>query len=287
MRKLLFIVPIFITGIVSAQNLTRKAVFSKGQQLEKASVMKMTINMEMMGQSLEIANDNTITSAVEVKSTTDAAYNLASTVKRVTARASSAGQEMTYDSDKPEDANNELGKAIGGKVGKTNNITVDKKGFVTASDDTTQTDAEKAAGLMGGIAGATANPGTQVGGSFELIGNIPDRALKAGDTWSDSTSEKGAQGKVVNHYKVVSITGNEALISMDGTVARSGEMEQNGMTLNMNMTGTSKGDFTMEVGSGLVKKRSLVIDATGSLEAGGQSIPFTMKLITEEAVTKK
>lgn len=285
MKKLLFIPLAFSVVLVNAQSLNRKAVFAKGQQLERVASIKMTFAMEMMGQSIDMNNNNTITSLVEVKNATDKDYALASTVKRVETSMSGMGQEMSYDSDKKDGAPNEMGQKMAEMVGKTSNLTINSKGFVTASDDTTGNGvAEKAGGFMGMTGGLT-NASNKPGSSYDLVGNLPEKALKVGDTWIDSTVSK--EGKAVTNYKLLEIKGDEAIIGMDGTVTQSGETENNGMTINLNIHGTSKGQYAMEIATGIVKKRTVVLDATGTMEVAGQSAPFTMKLNMEEGVTKK
>jgi hypothetical protein len=59
------------------------------------------------------------------------------------------------------------------------------------------------------------------------------------------------------------------------------------MAIQLNIQGTSKGTFAMEVATGIVKKRNVLLDATGTMEVAGQSAPFTMKLNMDEGVTKK
>jgi Family of unknown function (DUF6263) len=245
----------------------------------------MNFSMEMMGQAIAIDNNNTITSLVEVKNATNKDYAIASTVKRVVTSMTGMGQEMNYDSDKKDEVPNEVGKKAGEMVGKTSNLTIDNKGFITASDDTASNEAvEKASGFMG-IGGNLANTGNKVGNSYDLVANLPSKALKAGDTWVDSTVSK--EGKMVTNYTVVNIKGDEAVIGMEGIVTQSGETEANGMTINVTINGKSRGEYTMEAATGIIKKRSMTMDATGTMDMMGQSVPFTMKMIMDEGVTKK
>ncbi|AXY77450.1 hypothetical protein D3H65_27240 [Paraflavitalea soli] len=283
MKKLLFIPLALSVVFVNGQSLSRKAVFAKGQQLERVSTIKMTFAMEMMGQSIDMNNNNTITSLVEVKNATDKDYAIASTVKRVVTSMSGMGQEMSYDSDKKDGAPNEMGQKMAEMVGKTSNITINSKGFITTSDDTTG-GGPKAGGFMGMTGGLT-SASNKPGSSYDLIANLPEKALKVGDTWIDSTVSK--EGKAVTNYKVLDIKGDEATVSMDGTVTQTGETENNGMTINLSIQGTSKGTFAMEVATGIIKKRNVLLDATGTMDVAGQSAPFTMKLNMDEGVTKK
>ena len=285
MKKLLFIPLSLSVVFVSAQSLSRKAVFTKGQQLERVASVKMVFGMEMMGQTIDMNNSNTVTSLVEIKNATNKDYTLVSTVKRIVANMSGMGQEMSYDSDKKEETPNQVGQKMQEMVGKTSNLTIDTRGFITASDDTAGNAVSEAAGGFTGMTGGLTNAANKPGNSYDLIANLPNNALKTGDTWMDSTTSK--EGKVVTSYKVLEIKGDEALIGMDGTVTQSGEVENNGMTINLNVKGTSKGQYAMEVATGIVKKRNVSLDATGTMEMAGQSMPFTMKMTVDEDIVKK
>ncbi|MDF2187426.1 DUF6263 family protein [Paraflavitalea sp. CAU 1676] len=284
MKKFLFIPLSLSVLVVSAQSLNRKAVFTKGQQLERVAAIKMIIGMDMMGQSIEINNTNTVTTLVEVKNASAKDFALASTVKRVVTSMAGMGQEMSYDTDKKDaSAPSELTKKADELVGKTNNLVVDGKGVIISSDDSTTKDSDKAAFM--GMSGGLVNMGNKAGALYDLVANLPAKAVKVGDTWVDSVVTK--EGKTVSNYKVLEIKGDEALVGVDGTVAQSGQVENQGMTIDLNMAGTAKGSYTLEVASGVIRKRLMEMNATGTMEVAGQSIPFTMKLNMDEGVTRK
>jgi hypothetical protein len=113
MKKLLFIPLSLVTVFVSAQTLNRKVVLSQGQQIERVADVKMNFSMDMMGQSIDMNMSNGTTSLVEVKTASAKENALTSTVKRMLMTMNGMGQEMTYDSDKKEDADSEIGKKMG------------------------------------------------------------------------------------------------------------------------------------------------------------------------------
>ena len=283
MKKLLFIPLCLATIIAGAQTLNRKVVLTKGEQLERVAAMKMNFGMEMMGQTVDMKMENTTTSLVEVKNASAQSFDLSSTVKRVVMNMNSMGQDMNYDSDKKDQEANEMTKKLGEMVGKTANVTIDSKGYITASDDTSKT-AEKAEGFMG-MAGNLANTANKVGASYDMVANFPNKGVKAGDSWADSTVSP--QGKMATSYTVLDVKGGEATIGMDGTVTQSGETENNGMTINLSITGKSKGQYIMDVATGVIKKRMVILDATGTMDMMGQSVPFTMKMNMDENINKK
>jgi hypothetical protein len=287
MKQFLAIAAVLITGAAttSAQTITRKAEFKKGQQIEANSTMKMVMSMEMMGQSMDIVNNYKFTNKVNVTDVTPAENKLTATLTHVKMDMQAGPQSMSYDSEKAEDANSELGKAFSDKINKPFNVTTDKKGMITASDDKST---DEAADMAGSMTGGMGESMTKVGSSLEIVANLPaGRNLKAGDTWVDSLTEQKTNSKFVINYRVVSIQNGEATISFGGTVGRSGELQQGGMTMNMDMKGLLKGDLTMDPASGLIKTRKMNMEGDGKLEMMGQEIPFKMKIDTDTALTGK
>ncbi|MGN6417708.1 MAG: DUF6263 family protein [Pseudobacter sp.] len=284
MKHFIAIAAVLITGAASAQTITRKAVFTKGQQIETSSTMKMVMTMEMMGQSMDMVNNYKFTNKVGVTDASAAETKLQNTLTRVVVDMQAGPQSMSYDSDKKEDSSSQFAEAFRDKLNTPTNVTINNKGMITASDEK-----ETKAGddMIGSMSGNVGESMTKVGSSLEIIANLPEKALKAGDTWVDSLTDQKTQSKFVLNYRVVSIQGADAQISFGGTVARSGEIEQAGMTMNMDLKGLLKGEYTMEVATGLVKTRKMNMDGDGKLAIAGQEIPFKMKIDTDTNTAKK
>jgi hypothetical protein len=228
------------------------------------------MNMESTGVTL-----------VVVDKASDKAATVNSTMKRMTFSMNGMGQEMTYDSDKP-DPSNPMAQKLGEQVGKTTHVTVDNKGYITASDDTASKSAADQAGGFMGMSGDIVANSKKVGATYDLVADLPAKGVKQGDTWTDSVKTK--EGKTTTTYTVLEVKGGEALVNVDGTVSQAGETEANGMTILMNITGKSKGQVTFDTATGLVKKRVMTVDASGTMEVMGQSVPLTMKIDVTEGV---
>lgn len=283
MKQFIAIAAVLITGAASAQTITRKADFKKGQQIETNSTMKMVMTMEMMGQSMDVVNSYKFTNKVGVTDVTATENKLTSTLTHVVMDMQAGPQSMSYDSDKKEDANSQLGEAFNGKINKAYNVTTDKKGMITASDDN---NTGEAADMIGSMSGGMGESMTKVGTSLEIVANLPaGKNLKAGDTWVDSLTDPKTSSKFVINYRVASIQNGVATISFGGTVSRSGEMQQGGMTMNMDLKGLLKGDLVTDIASGLIKTRKMNMEGDGKMEMMGQEIPFKMKIDTDTALT--
>jgi major membrane immunogen (membrane-anchored lipoprotein) len=201
------------------------------------------------------------------------------TIKRMIIKASYMGQDMNFNSDKKEDMEGQMGQMLKDKIGKTEDVSVDKRGKVIEMKG----DTAKAAGSMGDMM----NMASQLakGQAYPLLAQLPTAKIKAGDSWTDSTGSPETI-KTVTTYTLKEIKGDSMLVSYTGTIAKSGTIQQNGMEIQIEMGGTVKGNAAYETASGLLKSNNAVSDIKGSFQVMGQSVPMTVS-ITANTIARK
>jgi hypothetical protein len=59
------------------------------------------------------------------------------------------------------------------------------------------------------------------------------------------------------------------------------------MAIQMDMTGTTIGQYTFDVATGLVKSRKATTKSSGTIEVAGQSMPVSIETTIESTVNKK
>ncbi len=270
--SLLFIVT--ASAVFTAQ--AQKVAITKGQKLETQTTTKMTI--EVMGKNID--NESSATSNVEVKEVSAEGYLFANTVKRMTIKGSGMGQDMSFDSDKKEDMDGQVGQAIKDKIGTVQEIQVDKQGKVAAVKDSADS---KPAGGMADMMSLTGD--IAKGQPYPLMIQLPGKALKKGDSWTDS-SGTAATLKTVTTYTFKGINEGAAVVSFTGTLAKAGTIEQNGMEIQMDMTGVTKGESSYDAVSGLLKTTTSYAAIKGTLGIMGQNAPITAT-VSSNIVAKK
>ena len=275
MTKRIFLLLVLVVSATIAGN-AQKIAITKGQKLETVTNTKS--NMEVMGQNID--NENTLTSSIEVKDVTADGFLFANTTKRMTMKGSMMGQDINFDSDKKEDMDGQIGQALKDQIGSTQEILVDKKGKI--SDVKTTGDA-KPAGGMGDVMNMSGS--LMKGQAYPILIQLPSSALKAGSSWTDSTGTV-ATLKTVTTYTLKGITEDGALVSFTGTMAKNGTITQNGMEMQMDMTGNVKGDAIYEVATGLLKKNNSAIDLKGTLGVMGQNAPISATVVVTTTAKK-
>ena len=255
----------------------QKIALKKGQKLETVATTKMT--MEVMGQNVD--NQSTATSSVVLKDITDSGYIFSNTLNRMTVKGNGMGQDVSFDSDKKEDMDGQMGQVLKDKIGAEQEIKVDKSGKVSGI---AERDSSKAAG--GGMADMMSMTGALAKGQpYPVLIQLPSKNIKPGDTWTDSSGTP-ATVKTVMVYTLKSLSGDSALVTFTGTIAKNGTLQQNGMEIQMDMTGTTKGQSSYESSTGLLKRSSSTSDISGSLGVMGQNAPISAT-VNAEMVARK
>ena len=283
MKKLIAGVLCLITITVSAQTVSKKVNLPKGEQHEQLSKVDMMITQEMMGQTMEIKMVSDITSLLEFKDAAASSFTVANTVKRVLMNMTAGGQEVKFDSDKKEDLDGEIGKGYKDQIGKTREYTLNKDGVITEVKGDTSTD--KMSDNMFGSLMSGAAQGEKKGQNFNALANLPGGNVKVGDTWTDSSAADGS--KAITKYTLKQVNGSDGVVSMTGDLKISREIEQQGMTMQMDMSGITSGEYTFDVATGLIKSRKATTKANGTVDVMGQTIPMTLETTVTSTVNKK
>ncbi|HSB92733.1 MAG TPA: DUF6263 family protein [Flavitalea sp.] len=279
MKKVFLFLSLVSVLSVSAQKVSKKISLDKGQQIEQQTKTAVNMTQEMMGQSMEIKMESNATNLLDVTNNSASGFDITNTLKRVLMNMNVSGQETKFDSDKKEDMDGQLGAAFRNKINKPKGFTVNKDGVVASIKDTAKSEEED---MIGGMLNATEET---AGAAFTAVANIPAAGAKVGDSWSDSTNVNNA--RTVNRYTLRQVSNGEGIVDINSDMNVSREMERQGMTMQMELKGTSVGEYVFDVNSGLVKSRKALTKATGSVDVMGQSIPLTIETTTTSTLTRK
>lgn len=266
------------TGIAQTSG---KLTLAKGQKIQIDNNIKSVINQEMMGQSIEITVDASLVHQVEVKEKKAASYLLSSTLTRLTTNGSAMGQEMKFDSDKKEDLESETGKAIKDQLNVSKDLELSVSAKVingVKKDAAAPASGGQLMDMLNNVTGGNSDESNGANAAFDVL----PAGKKAGDTWSDSTITD--EIKTYRNYTLKEVKGNDATVLLTGKQITKKKVEQQGMEINVSMDGNLTGEGIVDISTGLLKQRTVVMDATGSAEVMGQSIPVTTKVTTTTTV---
>jgi hypothetical protein len=281
MKRISAFLLVLIALDASAQNITRKAVFRKGQQFEKVSINNSDMTLEMMGQKREVSNSFDVTWQITVADVVDTAYIIENTLTRRKLGMNAMGNEQNLDSDSAHHADNPMmGPALMDGIGKTSRVWVNKNGNIILSQDTVEQTEELTAAM--GSASSLVNATKKPGHNYELVAPLPKKNLKVGDEWTDTANIDGNKGTVT--YKVKSIDKDETTITHTGKTSNVIETNNNGMQMVIKTEGTVSGTHTFDTKTGIIKTSNNITEASGTMEMMGQAIPITIKSVNSTTV---
>lgn len=265
MKKLLSIALLLNCGISFAQN-SYGIKLKKGQTITLNSVVNSETEMQMGAMK----NDINTTIKLNVVDENAETYTLNSSIAQMKMNMDGMGQNMSYDSEKPEDKDSQVGQAMGDKLKKVDTYILDKKTGKTTK--VKKEGGEEEAEGMGMF-----SAGDDEGAANTAFFILPE-GKKIGDTWTESSVSKGITTNKT--YTLKSITQDVATIDVTGTITGTKEQEANGMTMSITMNNKISEQMLVNINLGLVTKVNNTTDGTNSMDMMGQQMEMTIKSST-------
>ena len=210
MKKLIILFVMALAMNVSAQeSVLLRLNYKKGDSY----MMKMKMSQDM---GTMMSMDMNMSMKQDITSVTGDTYVSQMKIAKISTDISQGGMNMSYDSTKSDDELDAGGKAMKGQMGPMLNAVITVKG--NSIGEIFETTVEPSV------------PGTQ--DLTEQSNNVvyPKKALRVGDTWKMTKSNKGMDINFV--YKVKSITKEVVLLDISGTV---GGIAEGTITGDMNV----------------------------------------------------
>ena len=274
-RQIFTLIGTLLTVALFAQNPTTKVLLSKGQKIVVTTAVTITSSM---GPGLETNLSSVNENLLEVKNIADKNSTISSTLTKLKLSMEMPGNTSSYDSEKKEDQNSEMGKGMSEKLNKVTDVTIDNANGIAlpATKPEPKKDADEANPMQGmmNMLGESASDEAVVSGSFQLI----PPGKKTGNTWSDSTIEKDLKVRRTYNFKSVADTGS--VLQLTTAIESTGTMEMMGMSVEVNTTTTTTSDIVFDIATGLVKRKSTEANVTGNMQVMGQAMPISAKATT-------
>jgi len=229
---------------------------------------------------MDATSSSTSENALEVKEVTDKNYTISSVLTKIKLSMDSPGGATSYDSEKKEDQNTDMGKSMSEKLNKLTDVTIDNTTGVPLSSPKPQpkkddeSDANPMSSVLNMLGDGGGSDESVVAGAFQLIPN----GKKPGDSWLDSTIEKDV--KVRRTYNFKSIADSGAVVQLNTTIESSGTVTMMGVSMAMTTTTQTTSDILVDAATGIVKRKTTEANVTGNMQVMGQDVPITAKANT-------
>lgn len=262
MKKLFFllVLPAFF-GTIYGQN---KISVTVGQKLHATSSSKNTITQSVMGQDVVIKSDNVLRLEVVVDSVAPV-INLKTTLQSIKMNMDANGQSVNFDSDKKEDLDGMMGKALAPMIGAPFHLYLKPEGGALT---------DRAASQLPDLIKASGSEENFLKLGNELLVALP-ASLKQGDSWAEETGGEESNKRHVD-YQVVSINGTETVLSFKGTESTSVSKKIQGMDAQVTANSSFSGEMTVNNKTGIILKKKSTTEGKGVTAIMGQNIDFVV-----------
>lgn len=244
----------------------------KGQKFNVNTQTTTHIVTNGMGQDIETNSDATARTSLSVDNASAAGYTLSSVVTAMKINFSVMGQEMSYDSEHPDESNPiaaEIDKLLKGATV----VTVDRTGKVI---NTSLPDDMPAAvsQMMGSGAGVKS-----------LLLGISKNA-KVGDVFEIKDVDSVLGTTTTLKYTVKSSSANNIALTFTGTVKTDTKVENQGVEVHNVTEGPVEGEATLNALTGMIKTSRSTVKIKGTASAMGMDMPVEGEITTNIEVSE-
>ena len=237
----------------AANKTTIRLNLQKGESYELIANVKGDIVQEMMGQKVEMEQNMTISSIMNVTDKlADGNFAIEYRYKAIRMDVKGMGQAFRFDSESP-DKSSPIYPIFEGMINGKLQLVVTPLGKIV-----------KAEGFESLLKGVNANP--QIAEALkpfnnadgfktnfeQTFGYFTDKETEQGDVWSNTIEIPNLGfAKITTDFQAVSITDNQLDITMKAIINTNGELEQNGIKIDMAIEGNQAGTLDIERKTGL------------------------------------
>ena len=279
MKHTLLLVAVACSLTASAQKVSNKLAFKKGQKLEMISQVNSVISMDMMGQSMDTKVNATITRLFDIANVANGATTIEHKMKRMQMNFDIPMQgSQSFDTEKESDMKGDGGKMAEKAMKNKYTMTVDATGKITAvkADDdnpnkgeSTGSAADPMSGALSQIADGMDLPKAGDISDFKIL---PDTEVSKGQSWTDSTKDS----KTI--YTLSDVTATDIIIDYTEDAKTERKQETQGMEISISSKDKTTGKIILDKSTGLLKEKTANTTSEGIMEMMGQTLPMNTKI---------
>lgn len=281
MKKIITVLTtLFIANILLAQSAAPAGLTAP--KIKLANGQRITVNNDVtidasFGMGMDLNSTTTFVNSLQVKDNNANAYTISNSLTKLKVNMNMMGQNNSYDSDNKSGNNEDMAKIFDDRMNKTTDVMIDNNTgmAITQKQNDKKIDEDDANITENMLKMFSDNSDDAVvAGAFEIL----PAGKNTGDSWADTSNSKEA--KTIRTFTLQSVNGNEALVKMEMTVKAKNKMDFQGMEFEIATDTKTNSQITLDISTGLVKKRDTVSDITGTFQMMGQDMPITAKSTT-------
>ena len=259
----------------SGEAYTLKMRLAKGDHFTQDMDIKMEMAMEMMGQKMNTKMDMKGDMIFEVLGDSSNLKKLTMTYGNLKMGMGFDGMgmnNMNFDSVMTAAASRINGRVVTMYLNDKNEV-VETSGFGEVMIDETLEAATKEQ-IKKMFSKEQMN--SMLGMMFQMY---PDKPVRVGDSWEKEieTAMAEIKMKAKGKYKLKSVKDGIAYIDVSGKFNGKGSMNQQGVNVDMDMSGDQEGTISIGLADGYLKDNNFKMNIKAEMEVMGQKVPMNIK----------
>ncbi len=259
---LAFILFFLVFNGVNAQIINPANRAKKAMKLTKQTKLSMNSKSEVSGMDMSQRSDQNIKSTIEISIPSPQEVMVEMKFTAVKNESEAMGQEMSFDSENPDDGNPEIGSMVKKMIKNINKIKLDSNGVVLDFSSTENIDFRKNQ--------KKSELQFEKGKIFMLYLNI-QKPINIGDKWRDTINTK--ESNIINEYTYTSFDNGMATIDQISSIKLEQKMEQMGMVMFSSLEGKIVSTLIVDINTLIIKKTNSTTLLSGTLNVDGKKIP--------------
>lgn len=251
---------ILMPALTLAEKVTLRLNLPAGTKIPMTMATDQQIQMEMMGQKMDMTQAMTMGTEYEVlEVAADGTMTIKVTTKSVKMKGNTPMGPMEYDSTSGNADSNPMAAAMGQMIGKSEQMKMSPMGKITME-----------------VPADENNPVTE---TFEMFNYFPEKPVGVGDTWTVDHNKSGQMPMAMKStYVVKEIKDGKVLLDVSTVMSPSadGEKDMQGMKVKIDMNGTQKGTMTLDAKTGFIVSSDFVQDISGKTTMSAEGMPEPM-----------
>lgn len=279
---------LIITSSVFGQKVSGKLHFEKGKIINITMEVTSTMAQQTGNQAIDFSTEGSVTHNYKVTNATDNNTTLNHTLQRFWFKFDGMGQKRSFDSDNPKDKEGQLGKQFNEIYGKKYDIVIDTTGktllTIPKTIELTQQD-ERLMIITNMLRDITSVIYPPQKGSASFFKVMPSYEVGVGDTWTDTTSSKDETS--ATSYTLTEITDSTLVVDFKSISVSAIRSEIMGRQVATNLTNAAVGKIILDKTTGIIQKKTSIINSNGTAEALGSTLPIAGKTRIEVFVKQE
>ena len=271
----------FITTAIFSQKIASQLKFNQGQIFEITMETKTTFEQEAMGQAIDFNVDGTATHLYKVTNATEDNSTLHHQVRKIAFTFDGMGQKRKFDSDNPKDMEGQFGKPVKTVLEKSFDMVINPNGkvmmaipekFEIPNDDPRLLIVMN---MLKDVLGTVQPPHKGEASFFKVI---PRNEMGVGESWADTVNTESE--KSITTYKITNINDSTAVVDLTGNSSTVTKTEMMSIEATINLKNKTTGKIIVDKATGIIRRKNITTESSGSTESSFGTLPITSKIIT-------